>query len=56
MRAPLEVSESLRPCFTESERLERLGDTEYLLWIVSRKDGEGKVHDICRINTNVLPP
>ena len=46
MRAPLEVSESLRPCFTESERLERLGDTEYLLWIVSRKGGGGEVQEV----------
>ena len=30
LRAPLEVRESLRPCFTESERLDRLGDTENL--------------------------
>ena len=30
LRAPLEVRESLRLCFTESERLDRLGDTENL--------------------------
>ena len=33
LRAPLEVRESLRPCFTESERLDRLGDTENLRFI-----------------------
>ena len=30
MRAPLVVRESRNPCFTESERLEMLGDTVYL--------------------------
>ena len=30
LRAPLEVRESRNPCFTESDRLEMLGDTVYL--------------------------
>ena len=30
LRAPLEVRESLRLCFTESERLDKLGETENL--------------------------
>ena len=30
LRAPLVVRESRNPCFTESDRLEMLGDTGYL--------------------------
>ena len=37
LRAPLEVRESRNPCFTESDRLEMLGDTVYL-----NREGKGQ--------------